>query len=291
MLDLGRGRRGDHETRSGAGSPRRRQGLRARNRVLARRRSPGLRGFVQMADQPTIEPAGESPAEAPKGPTDLSGRSWWEALKRAFKSFRDDNATDWAAGLTYYGVLSVFPGDHRPVLAARGLRELSADRRCVARHRRRPRPGIRRRHADRPDRGRDQQQRHRGSAARLRHRRRDLGGLRISRRLLPGLERDLRGRGGQAVLEAPSRSRSRSRSSCWSARRWSRSGWWSAVPSHSRSGRDRPRRHGGRRLEHRQVAGDDRARRGDARDPLLLGAQHLETSASAGSRRGACSRS
>ena len=63
-----------------------------------------------MADQPMIEPAGESPAEAPKGPTDLSGRSWWEALKRAFKSFRDDNATDWAAGLTFYGVLSVFPG-------------------------------------------------------------------------------------------------------------------------------------------------------------------------------------
>ena len=63
-----------------------------------------------MADQPTIEPAGESPAEAPKGPTDLSGRSWWEALKRAFKSFRDDNVTDWAAALTYYGVLSVFPG-------------------------------------------------------------------------------------------------------------------------------------------------------------------------------------
>jgi membrane protein len=63
-----------------------------------------------MADQPRIEPAGESPTEAPRGPTDLSGRSWWGALKRAFKSFRDDNATDWAAALTYYGVLSVFPG-------------------------------------------------------------------------------------------------------------------------------------------------------------------------------------
>ena len=63
-----------------------------------------------MADQPMIEPAGEGPAEAPRGPTDLSGRSWLRALKGAVKNFRDDNATDWAAALTYYGVLSVFPG-------------------------------------------------------------------------------------------------------------------------------------------------------------------------------------
>jgi membrane protein len=30
-------------------------------------------------------------------------------LKRTFKEFRDDNLTDWAAALTYYGVLSIFP--------------------------------------------------------------------------------------------------------------------------------------------------------------------------------------
>jgi membrane protein len=63
-----------------------------------------------MADQEMIEPAGEAAARAPRGPTDLSGRSWLQALKRAFQSFREDNATDWAAGLTYYAVLSVFPG-------------------------------------------------------------------------------------------------------------------------------------------------------------------------------------
>ena len=43
-------------------------------------------------------------------PTDLSGGSWLATLKRAFKKFQSDNATDWAAGLTYYTVLSVFPG-------------------------------------------------------------------------------------------------------------------------------------------------------------------------------------
>ena len=30
-------------------------------------------------------------------------------LKRTFGEFRDDNMTDWAAALTYYGVLSIFP--------------------------------------------------------------------------------------------------------------------------------------------------------------------------------------
>jgi membrane protein len=31
------------------------------------------------------------------------------ALKKAFAQFRDDNLTDWAAALTYYGLLSLFP--------------------------------------------------------------------------------------------------------------------------------------------------------------------------------------
>ncbi|MBD0330034.1 MAG: YihY/virulence factor BrkB family protein [Thermoleophilia bacterium] len=40
-----------------------------------------------------------------------SGRSpsWYAALKRTLREFREDNLTDWAAALTYYGVLSIFP--------------------------------------------------------------------------------------------------------------------------------------------------------------------------------------
>ncbi|HEV2783706.1 MAG TPA: YihY/virulence factor BrkB family protein [Actinophytocola sp.] len=45
----------------------------------------------------------------PEGPTDLSKRSWWEVLKRTVTEFRRDNLTDWAAALTYYSVLSIFP--------------------------------------------------------------------------------------------------------------------------------------------------------------------------------------
>jgi membrane protein len=35
--------------------------------------------------------------------------SWWQVLKRTVAEFRADNVTDWAAALTYYGVLSIFP--------------------------------------------------------------------------------------------------------------------------------------------------------------------------------------
>jgi membrane protein len=43
------------------------------------------------------------------GPTDLSSGSWKDALKRTVKSFKEDKLTIWAAALTYYGVLAIFP--------------------------------------------------------------------------------------------------------------------------------------------------------------------------------------
>jgi membrane protein len=46
---------------------------------------------------------------APKSPTDLPKESWIATLKRTGREFSDDNLTDWAAALTYYGVLSLFP--------------------------------------------------------------------------------------------------------------------------------------------------------------------------------------
>ena len=35
--------------------------------------------------------------------------SLWDVLKRTVREFREDNLTDWAAALTYYGILSIFP--------------------------------------------------------------------------------------------------------------------------------------------------------------------------------------
>ena len=49
-------------------------------------------------------------AQALDAPTQLPGSSWWAVLKRTVKEFDDDNLTDWAAALTYYAVLSLFPG-------------------------------------------------------------------------------------------------------------------------------------------------------------------------------------
>jgi membrane protein len=46
---------------------------------------------------------------APDSPPELSKRTWWGVLRRTVREFRDDNLTDWAAALTYYGVLSIFP--------------------------------------------------------------------------------------------------------------------------------------------------------------------------------------
>jgi membrane protein len=47
--------------------------------------------------------------KAPDDPTDLPKRSWLDTLKRTFREFKEDDLTDWAAALTYYAVLSIFP--------------------------------------------------------------------------------------------------------------------------------------------------------------------------------------
>jgi membrane protein len=46
---------------------------------------------------------------AAEQPTGLSMRSWMGVLRRTIREFREDNLTDWAAALTYYGILSIFP--------------------------------------------------------------------------------------------------------------------------------------------------------------------------------------
>jgi membrane protein len=46
---------------------------------------------------------------APDDVTDLPKQSWKGVLRRAIREFNEDKVTDWAAALTYYGVLSIFP--------------------------------------------------------------------------------------------------------------------------------------------------------------------------------------
>jgi membrane protein len=48
-------------------------------------------------------------SKAPRNPAELSARRFGAVLKRTVREFQQDNLTDWAAALTYYGVMSLFP--------------------------------------------------------------------------------------------------------------------------------------------------------------------------------------
>jgi membrane protein len=50
------------------------------------------------------------PGTRPEAPHRLPKGSWRRVGRRAVREFQDDNLTDLAAALTYYGVLSIFPG-------------------------------------------------------------------------------------------------------------------------------------------------------------------------------------
>jgi membrane protein len=52
---------------------------------------------------------GRGEERPPEGPSGVSRRSWPGVLRRTVREFKEDKLTDWAAALTYYGVLSIFP--------------------------------------------------------------------------------------------------------------------------------------------------------------------------------------
>ncbi|MGW1562685.1 YihY/virulence factor BrkB family protein [Streptomyces sp. NPDC002144] len=63
-------------------------------------------------EAPPPEEAGPGPAveqRAPNAPTQLPRTAWGAVLKGSLREFKDDELTDRAAALTYYGLLSLFP--------------------------------------------------------------------------------------------------------------------------------------------------------------------------------------
>jgi membrane protein len=62
--------------------------------------------YEQGEGGPYVAP--DDPAK-PAAPTDLTKPTWFGTARRAFVEFQDDNCTDWAAALTYYGVQALFP--------------------------------------------------------------------------------------------------------------------------------------------------------------------------------------
>ncbi|TMK40699.1 MAG: YihY/virulence factor BrkB family protein [Actinobacteria bacterium] len=59
--------------------------------------------------KPASSGSGSSGPDRPTKPSHLGGRSWWGVGRRTVREFRADNLTDWAAALTYYGILAIFP--------------------------------------------------------------------------------------------------------------------------------------------------------------------------------------
>jgi len=57
---------------------------------------------------PTATATG-SDRRPPDKPSELSARSWWAVLRRSVREAKRDNLTDWAAALTYFAILAIFP--------------------------------------------------------------------------------------------------------------------------------------------------------------------------------------
>jgi membrane protein len=71
--------------------------------------TPRFRRDRDDGDAEAREPHRDGDGDAPKSPTKLGSGAWVGVLKRTVKGFQKDNLTDWAAALTYYGILSIFP--------------------------------------------------------------------------------------------------------------------------------------------------------------------------------------
>ena len=201
----------DLRARKGHGPARRRAGRTATYRLLAgrltRRHSewPRHQQSTAASARPArrrSDPPGDN-GRAPDTPGQLEGSSKKDTIKRTFKEFSADNGTDYAAALTYYGVLAVFPALIALVsllgLFGQGaIDELIKNVEQVAPG---PAQGDRHRRAREPE-GQPGRRRNR---VRDRPRAGDQLGLRLHRRLHPRVERDLRGRGGAPDLEAQAR--------------------------------------------------------------------------------------
>jgi membrane protein len=59
--------------------------------------------------EPAVADTSNIENDAPSGPNGLPRGSWRGVFTRTLREFKADNLTDWAAALTYYGVLAIFP--------------------------------------------------------------------------------------------------------------------------------------------------------------------------------------
>ena len=67
------------------------------------------RAGEQAAENRRFDRAAVDERRAADSITDMPKESWKGVFRRALREFNEDKVTDWAAALTYYGVLSIFP--------------------------------------------------------------------------------------------------------------------------------------------------------------------------------------
>ena len=266
----GDARRGLRRGRPAPGPSRGRHGCAAR--VPGERdSSPSTTILEGAAGGVAMESNARETTTGPEGPTEIKPRGWWAILKRTVSEFRDDSLTDWAAALTYYGILAMFPA----LIALVSILGLVGDSGDAAADRQpdRARPEHRAR------RGRERDREHHRQPGRGRPgagrgtRRRPLVRVGLRRRVQPRFQRDLRDRRGAAVLEAeadPDRDHGSDDPAPCAVRH--------RGPDHGpgrRAGRQAVRRRGSgaHRLGRRQMARDRARGRDDVRRALLGRAQ------------------
>ncbi|MGW1952656.1 YihY/virulence factor BrkB family protein [Streptomyces sp. NPDC001920] len=102
--------RSRHKEHQGRNSPSPPSGTErtAPDRSPADRAEPEASGTSEDS-QESFGPDPQVEERAPDTPGELPRRSWGAVLKGTLREFKDDELTDRAAALTYYGVLSLFP--------------------------------------------------------------------------------------------------------------------------------------------------------------------------------------
>ncbi len=128
--------------------------------------------------------------------------SLFATLKRTFKEYSEDNMSDWAASLTYYGLLAVFPALIALVAVVGLLGSPTSTTQSAGRNRRQARPQLSEDDLRRSDQIDHRTAKRRGDPAD----RRDRGGavlrFELRRGFRPRIEHHLGDAGGEADVEA-----------------------------------------------------------------------------------------
>ena len=235
----------------------------------------------------SADPSGRFSRErAAEGPTDLPRRSWLGVLKRSVREFKEDNLTDWAAALTYYGILSIFPA-LLVLVSVLGLIGSSATQPLID-NLGKVAPGPAQEIATSAIKNLQGSQGAAGVIFIVGLAGCTLVGLRLCRGLHARVQQDLRHRGGPTRLEdgadaggpdaRPAAPAGAERCRRHAHRRSSQGGWRSA----------RPERYGDHGLEHRQVACAAAGGELHVRAALLGGSQREAPGVPLGYAQAAC---